>query len=95
MLNYVNSHQYPLSIDDLKNLKTNVSLLQGELFDRYETLEREVSLLFNPDELNNTKEYRLSLISDRHEDKVYMKKYKYEGNERKRIYEGYKVLDRR
>jgi len=95
MLNQINSHQYPLSKEELIKMGINVNLLTGDLLDVYEKLENRFKLLFATEEVNAEKEYKLSFISDRNQDKVYVKRYKYEENSKQRIYEGYKVIDRR
>ena len=96
MLNKVNSHQYPMSINDLNNLNIQVNNLKNT--EKLEYLESINDSLLEEFKDINTEGYiesRISLISDCNGTIGYCKKYMKTNNSSKRTFEGYKELDRR
>ena len=90
MLYKVNSHQYPLSINELLSLDVNVKLI--------EDLD-EINYYLNEDSIirselldiknDNEIESPLTIIKDRNSTKTLIRKYKNKNNSYKQIYEGY------
>ena len=86
MLNKVNSHQMPISIDDLLSMNIDVSILDSKLFKELEFIHNKIIDYFDKDKLLNKK---LTIIMSDNLNSVYMKIY---DKDKKKIFDGYKKI---
>ncbi len=93
MLNQVNSHQYPITFNELKDsLGVNLEFINNELLAFYLNEEEKIKKLFKDVKNNDTINSYSTIIKDKNSTLAYTKSYKINGDSYKKIYQGYKSL---
>ncbi len=93
MLNQVNSHQYPITINELKSiLNVDLELINNGLLIHYLREEQKIKKLFNDDKNTDTIKSYSTIIKDKNSVLAYTKCYKIRDDGYKKVYQGYRSL---
>lgn len=96
MLNKVNSHQYPMSFDEIRKLDIPVIEISGrEECYFYEEYTANLLKEFEDVKLDDRIESRLTLISDRENTTAHCKRYVLKDERKHKIFDDYRVIERR
>ena len=92
MLNKINSHQFPISLEELNKIHGNVTMIDKYLQSFYLKEDEEIRNLFDTIENDDSKEKKLTIIRSKVKTRAYCKSYNKVDNKYYKSFEGYKDI---